>query len=155
MQRGVKEANVSTRLIWMGGGGGPGGVTAMWKGRWLHRKRGEKGAHKSSWRAEDGNKMVGLHFCLGSAGTAAAHWFSKSLSTAPALASAETGTGVKVGSDSEMGFISRWPPELGGATRGTAWERGARKGLASPARFPAAAAPAGRGGKTSRQAHIP
>lgn len=36
-----------------------------------------------------------------------AHCFNKSLSTAPALASAETGTGVKVGRDSEMGFISR------------------------------------------------
>lgn len=35
------------------------------------------------------------------------HCCSKSLSTAPALASAETGTGVKVGRDSEMGFISR------------------------------------------------
>lgn len=53
---------------------------------------------------------------------------------APALASAVTGTGVKVGRASEMGFISRCPPdplepEL--ASKGTASERGARKGLDS------------------------
>lgn len=35
------------------------------------------------------------------------HCFNKSFSTAPPLASAETGTGVKVGRASEMGFISR------------------------------------------------
>lgn len=35
------------------------------------------------------------------------HCFNRSLSTAPALASADTGTGVKVGRASEMGFISR------------------------------------------------
>lgn len=35
------------------------------------------------------------------------HCFNKSLSTAPALASADTGTGVKEGRASEMGFIRR------------------------------------------------
>lgn len=35
------------------------------------------------------------------------HCFKRSLRTAPALASADTGTGVKVGRASEMGFISR------------------------------------------------
>lgn len=35
------------------------------------------------------------------------HCFNRSLSTAPPLASADTGTGVKVGKASEMGFISR------------------------------------------------
>lgn len=63
------------------------------------------------------------------------------MSTAPALASADTGTGVNVGRESEMGFISRWPPEVGGATRGTASERGARKGLDSLGLFPTAATP--------------
>lgn len=72
------------------------------------------------------------------------HCFNKSLSTAPPLASAETGTGVKVGRVSEMGFISRWPPgppELEPASRGTAAERGARNGLESPARFRETGAP--------------
>jgi len=72
------------------------------------------------------------------------HCFNKSLRTAPPLASAETGTGVKVGRASEMGFISRWPPALPEpepASSGTAAERGARKGLDSPARLPAAGAP--------------
>lgn len=64
------------------------------------------------------------------------HCLSKSLSTAPPLASADTGTGVKVGRASEMGFISRWPPgPPEPESRGTAAERGARKGLDSPGRL--------------------
>lgn len=90
---------------------------------------------------------------------AAAHWFNKSLSTAPALASADTGTGVNVGRESEMGFISRWPPEVGGATRGTASERGARKGLDSLGLFPTAATPVRTEVKAmwlmSKERHIP
>lgn len=63
------------------------------------------------------------------------HCLSRSLRTAPPLASADTGTGVKVGRASEMGFISRWPPGLPEPDRrGTAAERGARKGLDSPGR---------------------
>ena len=50
-----------------------------------------------------------------------------------------------------MGFISRWPPAPGGATRGTASERGAKKGLDSPARFVTAAGPARRKRNAARQ----
>lgn len=88
---------------------------------------------------------VKLRGSVGGHGTR--HCFNKSLSTAPALASAETGTGVKVGRASEMGFINRCPPEPPEpelASRGTAAERGARKGLDSPARLPTAAAPVRR-----------
>lgn len=76
----------------------------------------------------------------------AGHCCSKSLSTAPPLASADTGTGVKVGRASEMGFMSRCPVEAegpGAPSRGTAAERGARKGLDSPGRFPGRAPVAG------------
>lgn len=58
------------------------------------------------------------------------HCLSRFLRTAPALASAGTGTGVKVGRASEMGFISRCPPTEPvppAFNRGTAAERGARK----------------------------
>lgn len=64
------------------------------------------------------------------------------MSTAPPLASADTGTGVKVGRAFEMGFISRWPPAPAvlpapaGLRRGTAADRGARKGFESPVRLP-------------------
>lgn len=77
----------------------------------------------------------------------APHCFSRSLRTAPALASADTGTGVKVGRASEMGFMSRWPlagpltPGALGVNSGMAAERGARNWLASALRFPGAAAP--------------
>lgn len=71
------------------------------------------------------------------------HCFSRSLSTAPPLDSADTGTGVKVGRASEMGFISRWLPDplAPKPASGTAAERGAKKGLDSPARLLAATAP--------------
>lgn len=70
------------------------------------------------------------------------HCLSKSFSTAPPLDSADTGTGVNVGRAFEMGFISRCPPAPAvlpvpaGLRRGTAAERGARKGFESPVRLP-------------------
>lgn len=63
------------------------------------------------------------------------HCLRRSFSTAPALASEDTGKGVNVGKASEMGFMRRWPvpPAPGAAVvmRGTAAERGAKKGLKS------------------------
>lgn len=64
------------------------------------------------------------------------------MSTAPPLASADTSTGVKVGRLFEMGFISMWAPAPAmlpapaGLRRGTAADRGARKGFESPVRLP-------------------
>ncbi len=64
------------------------------------------------------------------------------MSTAPPLASADTSTGVKVGRAFEMGFISMWAPAPAvlpapvGLRRGTAADRGARKGFESPVRLP-------------------
>lgn len=63
------------------------------------------------------------------------HCLSRSLSTAPPLASAETGTGVNVGRESEMGFMSRCPPPPPGFNKGTAAERDARKGFDSDRRL--------------------
>lgn len=57
--------------------------------------------------------------------------FRRSFSTAPALASGDTGSGVKVGSASEIGFISRCPELLAGVIRGTAADRGAKNGFVS------------------------
>lgn len=61
------------------------------------------------------------------------------------LASAETGTGVKEGRESEMGFISKCPLPAPapppGWSKGTAAERGAKKGLDSEARLPGPSAP--------------
>lgn len=57
--------------------------------------------------------------------------FRRSFSTAPALASEDTGSGVKVGNASEIGFISRCPELLAGVMRGTAADRGAKKGFVS------------------------
>lgn len=76
------------------------------------------------------------------------HCLSRSFSTAPPLASAETGTGVKVGRASEMGFIRRWPPapavlpEPAVLRSGTAAERGAKNGFESPVRLPGPETPA-------------
>lgn len=55
----------------------------------------------------------------------------RSFSTAPALASGDTGSGVKLGSASEIGFISRCPEPLAGVMRGTAADRGAKNGFVS------------------------
>lgn len=55
--------------------------------------------------------------------------FRRSFSTAPALASEDTGSGVNVGRASDIDFMRRCPEEV--ETRGTAAERGARKGLDS------------------------
>lgn len=55
--------------------------------------------------------------------------FRRSFSTAPALASGDTGSGVNVGNASEIGFISRCPELLAGVTRGTAADRGAKNGF--------------------------
>lgn len=57
--------------------------------------------------------------------------FRRSFSTAPALASGDTGSGVKVGNASEMGFMSRCPELLAGVMRGTAADRGAKNGFVS------------------------
>lgn len=57
--------------------------------------------------------------------------FRRSFNTAPALASGDTGSGVKVGNASEIGFISRCPELLAGVMRGTAADRGAKNGFAS------------------------
>ena len=71
----------------------------------------------------------------GETGSGGPHCLSRSLRP---LASLQTGTGVKEGSASEMGFISRWPPPAPpdppgtpAPRRGTAAERGARNGLES------------------------
>lgn len=61
--------------------------------------------------------------------------FKRSFSTTPALLSGNTGKGVNVGSTSEMGFRRRCPGPPGpcpaGLIRGTAAERGAKKGFTS------------------------
>lgn len=57
--------------------------------------------------------------------------FRRSFRTAPALASGDTGSGVKVGKASEIGFISRCPELGAGVMRGTAADRGAINGFVS------------------------
>lgn len=61
--------------------------------------------------------------------------FKRSFSTAPALLSGDTGKGLNVGNTSEMGFKRRCPgppgPSPAGLIRGTAAERGAKKGFKS------------------------
>lgn len=68
-------------------------------------------------------------------GSTPGYCFKRSFSTAPALASEETGRGVKVGKASEMGFMRRCPevppPRDPGEMRGMAAERGAKKGFES------------------------
>lgn len=77
--------------------------------------------------------MTDFHkvLCVLSLAVGGGHCLRRSLSTAPALLSADTGNGVNVGSTSEMGFKRRCPgvpgPSPAGLRRGTAEERGARK----------------------------
>lgn len=74
-------------------------------------------------------------------GPTPAYCFKRSFSTAPELASEETGRGVKVGKASEIGFMRRCPevppPREDGEMRGTAADREAKKGLESCRRFDA------------------